>query len=136
MFNEEITCHLKRKDSDWKDCVITSESLDGNYCQVQNWKKFVYISIIHQSSFFERSTKYFHWGTKYCVAILWKRTNENVPWKKISWHVLQIAKAHFSCTIWLMISQKIIMLYTFLHHGGGCMYQKSQQTRDTEEIVY
>ena len=30
------------------------------------------------------------------------------PWRKINWHVLQIAKAHFSYAIWFMISEKNI----------------------------
>ena len=45
----------------------------------------------------------------------------------------QIAKAHFSYTIWLMISEKSIMAYTFLHYGGE-RTQKSQQTRHTKKI--
>ena len=52
------------------------------------------------------------------------------------WHVLQIGKGHFSYKIWLMISEKNIMAYTFLHHGDAHMYQKSQQTRHIEKIVY
>ena len=47
----------------------------------------------------------------------------------------QIAKAHFSYTIWLMISEKSIMAYTFLHHGGERMYQKSQQARHTKKFL-
>ena len=29
----------------WKGCLIRSERLDTNYCQVQGWKSFVYVSI-------------------------------------------------------------------------------------------
>ena len=65
----------------------------------------------------------FERGTKYCrVAILWKGTNWKFIflWRKINWYGLQIAKRHFSYTIWLMISEKSIMVYTFLHHGDAC----------------
>ena len=27
------------------------------------------------------------------------------------------------------------MVYTFLHHGGACMYQESQQTRHTKKTL-
>ena len=62
----------------------------------------------------------FERGKKYCrAAILWKGTNWKFIflWRKINWYGLQIAKRHFSYTIWLMISEKSIMVYTFLHHG-------------------
>ena len=39
-------------------------------------------------------------------------------------------------SICLTISEKSIMAYTFLHHGGARMCQKSQQTRHTKKIVY
>ena len=54
----------------------------------------------------------------------------------LNWYGLQIAKRHFSYKIWLMISEKSIMVYTFLHHGDALTYQNSQQTRHTEKIVY
>ena len=65
---------------------------------------------------FERGTKYRR------VAILWKGTNWKFIflWRNISWYGLKIAKRHFSYTIWLMISEKSIMVYTFLHHGDAC----------------
>ena len=65
----------------------------------------------------------FERGKKYCrVAILWKGTNWKFIflWRKINWYGLQIAKRHFSYTIWLMISEKSIMVYTFLQHGDAC----------------
>ena len=60
----------------------------------------------------------FERGKKYCrAAILWKGTNWKFIflWRKINWYGLQIAKRHFSYTIWL-ISEKSIIVYTFLHH--------------------
>ena len=81
-------------------------------------KKIAHIFIIHQSSF-EKGHTVLPLGTKYCVAILWKSSNWKFvfSWRKINWYVLQIAKAYFSYTIWLMISEKSIVAYTFLHHG-------------------
>ena len=81
----------------------------------------------------------FERGKKYCrAAILWKGTNWKFIflWRKINWYGLQIAKRHFSYTIWLMISEKSIMVYLFLHHSDARMYQMSQQARHTERIVY
>ena len=51
------------------------------------------------------------------------------PWRKINWHVLQIAKAkaHFRYTVFFMISEKNITRCTFLHHFYTSMHQKSQQ---------
>ena len=37
--------HSAFKKDTWKDCVIRSERLDTNHCQVQGWKNFVYVSI-------------------------------------------------------------------------------------------
>ena len=56
----------------------------------------------------------------YRVAILWKGTNWKFIflWRKIKWYGLQIAKRHFSYSIWLMISEKSVMVYTFLHHAA------------------
>ena len=67
----------------------------------------------------------FERGTKYCcVAILWKGTNWKFIflWRKINWYGLQTAKRHFSYTIWLMISEKSIMVYTFFHHAWLCTH--------------
>ena len=33
----------------WKDCVITN--LDKNYYQIQDWKNFMQLFIMHQTSF-------------------------------------------------------------------------------------
>ena len=71
------------------------------------------VHFYHPVILFERGTQYC------CAAILWKGTNWKFIflWRKINWYGLQIAKRHFSYTIWLMISEKSIMVYTFLHHG-------------------
>ena len=81
----------------------------------------------------------FERGAKYCcVAILWNGTNWKFIflWRKINWYGLEIAKCHFSYTIWLMISEKSIMVYKILHHVDAPMYQESHKTRHTEKIVY
>ena len=81
---------------------------DTNYCQVQNWKKKLFI-------LFMSSTKY-SFGehemlcTKYHSAILQKGLNWKfyfLSWRKIYGYVLQIYKANFSNTIWFMISEKV-----------------------------
>ena len=116
IFNGEIICHLKRRLKrlcyyKWKAWykLLSSSGLK---------KKIAHIFIIHQSSF-EKGHTILPLGTKYCVAILWKSSNWKFvfSWRKINWYVLQIAKAYFSYTIWLMISEKSIVAYTFLHHG-------------------
>ena len=52
-FKEKVL--LKNNISLMKDkgCVITSESLDKNYCQIQGQKNFVHICIMYQTSFWE-----------------------------------------------------------------------------------
>ena len=65
-------------------------------------------------------------GTKYRakendgVAMLYKGTNWKFIflWRVINWHVLQIAKAHFRCSIWFMISLKSITRCSFLCRGA------------------
>ena len=80
---------------------------------------------------FERDTKYQNChGAPSCVAIVWKGKNWKFIflWRKINWHGLLIAKHHFGYTIWLMISEKSIMAYTFLHHGDqACTKRLSKQ---------
>ena len=69
IFNGEIIFHSKRIPY-WKGCVITNERHDVNYCQVQGWKEFMHVSVMHQTSF---------WGAQNmmhlndCVAILLKK---------------------------------------------------------------
>ena len=35
----------------WKGCTITNKKWDKNYCQILDWKNFVQIFIMHQTSF-------------------------------------------------------------------------------------
>ena len=56
------------------------------------------------------------------------------PWGEKNWHVLQIAKPHF--TIWFWISKKSITRYTFCHRGCARIYQKSQQARHVKKNVH
>ena len=81
---------------------------------------------------FERGTKYRR------VAILWKGTNWKFIflWRKINWYGLQIAKRHFSYTIWLMISEKSIMVYTFLHHGDACHVPKVSAKQGIQKKLF
>ena len=120
MFNGEITWHLKRRLKRLCHC---------------KWKAW-YIFIIHQFIFIWEGNKILPCSQG--SNTLWKGTNWKFIflWRKINWYGLQIAKSHFSYTIWLMISEKSMMVSTFLHHGDARMYQKSQQTRHTEKIVY
>ena len=70
----------------------------------------------------ERGTKYSHWTPSIVQQYSEKgRIKINC--------FIQIAKAHFSYTIyWLLVSEKSIMAHTFLHHGGACMSQMPKQT--------
>ena len=43
--NGEIMFHSAFKKGYWKSCVIRSEKHDTNYCKIQGWKNFVYVSI-------------------------------------------------------------------------------------------
>ena len=87
------------------------------------------LSVVHQT---------FFWGAWILcnVVILSERANWKFLfiWSKINCHVLQIAKAHFRCTIWFMISEKKFTRSTLLHLGGALMHQKSQQTRHTKNL--
>ena len=35
----------------WKGCIITNKKWNKNYCQILDWKNFVQIFIMHQTSF-------------------------------------------------------------------------------------
>ena len=133
----KIIFHFKKEA---EKIVTASERLDTNYCQVQDWKDiFARFSIIHKTSFcFE---KYDILCTKYCVAILsegkiWKFM---VPWRKISWHILQIAKVHFRDSIWFAVSEKNLIPTTvqgasFFTLVVRACTKKSQQTRHTKKL--
>ena len=56
-------------------------------------------------------------GTNWKFIFMWRKINCN-------WHVLQIPKAHFSYSIWLMISDKSIMLCYGVHVSSSwwCMH--------------
>ena len=134
MFNGEIIYHLKRRPK--RLCHYMWEAwhkLLSSLGLKKIWVHFYHPPVI----IFERGTKYCY-GVPSCVEILGKGTNWKFIflWRKINWHGLQIAKRHFSYTIWLMISEKSIAAYTFLHHDDAHIYQKSQQTRRTEKIAY
>ena len=97
------------------------------------WKAW-YIFIIHQLFYIWEGNKILPCSQG--SNTLWKGANWKFIflWRKINWYGLQIAKRHFNYTIWL-ISEKSIVVYTFLHHGDMCMYQQFRQTRLTEKIV-
>ena len=75
-----------------KDCVITSEKLDTNYCQVQDWKKSCAHFYHPPPAIYWEGQKILPLSTNFCVAILWKQTNWKFifPCRKINWYVLQI----------------------------------------------
>ena len=105
-------------------------------------KKKLHISIIRHQSSFRAVAPNIAIGlcTKHFVAIKEWMESLYFPEKKINWHGFQIAKVHFSYSIWLMIFEKSIMLcsmvYTFLLVVHACMYQECQQTRHTKKIIY
>ena len=43
--NGEIMFHSAFEKGYWKGCFIRSERIDTSYCQVQDWKDFIYVSI-------------------------------------------------------------------------------------------
>ena len=43
--NGETMFHSAFKKGYWKGCFIRSERIDTSYCQVQDWKDFIYVSI-------------------------------------------------------------------------------------------
>ena len=121
IFNGEIIYHLKRRPK--RLCHYMWEAwhkLSSSLGLKKMWVHFYHPPVI----IFERGTKYCY-GVPSCVEILGKGTNWKFIflWRKINWHGLQIAKRHFSYTIWLMISEKSIVAYTFLHHDDAHIYQ-------------
>ena len=117
MFNGEIICYLKR---DWKDCVITSEGLIQIIAKFRTEKKLCTFLSSTIPVILLRGGQY-----------SWKGTNWKFifPWRKTNWHVLQIAKVHFSYTIWIMISEKSIMAYMSLHHDGASHVPKGSANK-------
>ena len=75
-------------------------------------EKKLHISIIHHQSSFRAIAPNIAIGLGHQVFCSNKGSNWKfiIPWRKINWHVFQIAKGHFSYSIWLMISEKSIML--------------------------
>ena len=71
-------------------------------------KKKLHISIIRHQSSFRVVVPNIAIGFGHQIFCGNKGTNWNFifPWKKINWHVFQIANGHFSYPIWLMISEK------------------------------
>ena len=92
----------------------------------------MHISIIHQSSYLRGAQNI----TTGAAIIVYQYSEKEWIESLYFPHFLQIAKGHFSYTIWLMIPENSIIAYTFLHHGDARMYQKSQQARHTGKIVY
>ena len=98
----------------------------------------LHISLSSTKQPFKRGMKY----CARCVVILSKVTNWKlvVPWRKINWHVLQIAKAQFQvldlvCNFWKSITYDSAR-YTFLHLGGARMYQKVLANKTYKKLVY
>ena len=71
------------------------------------------------------STKYCHWiGCQVFCSNKGMNGKFIFPWRKINWHVFQIAKGHFSYSIWLMISEKSIIVCYGVHVSSSwwCMH--------------
>ena len=139
MFAESVhQCSIKfemqsviGKTGDWINCVTTSERFDTNYCQVRTENNLC---------MFLSSTKNIFLCAQNVVQQcpkkerIWKFL---FPWRKVNWHVLQTAKAHFKHSLVHMVSEKVYVVHiTFLDCVGAHMYQKSQQTRYAKEIVF
>ena len=116
-----------------KIVLLQAKGLIQIIFQVQDFKEIMHISIASHPFVWE-AHKILPLDSKYCVAIeySWKGTNWKFifPWKETNWYVLQMAKALFSYTIWLIISEKSIMVSCFFTMMVHAMYQKSQQTRN------
>ena len=99
--------------------VITNESLDTNYCKVQDCKIFVHVSIIkHKHPL--RGTH-----TKYCVVVLTLEMNNwkfMFPWRKVNWHVLQRAKVHFRYMIWFVLKKLLRGTQVHVSSLWWCMH--------------
>ena len=118
MLNGEIICHLKRRLKrlcyyKWKAWYTLSSS----------GLKNIYIFLSSTSQPFERvGAPPLNIVIEHQVLCSNKRTNWKFifPWKKANWYVLQIAKALFSYSICLMISDKSIMLCYGVHVSSSC----------------
>ena len=105
MFNGEIMFHSAFEKDTLKGCVIRSERLDTNYCWVQGWKSFVYVSI----------TKHPFKGHQILITktilLIWKR------------------KAHF-IQLHNLVHDFWKKKFTrcLFRHRGACMHQKSQRS--------
>ena len=100
-----------------KNCVITSEKLDTNYCQVHDWKKNC-AHFYHPSPGGAKNIAIEH--QFFCSNII--KTNELKVYISLQENKLVCFtnRIHFSYTIWLMISEKSIIVYTFLPYGEWC----------------
>ena len=84
-------------------------------------EKYLHISIIHRSTFWEgHHHLILSLGPKFCAAIKERIESLYFPEGKQIWYVLQIAKALFSYSICLMISDEIIMLCYALDVSLSC----------------
>ena len=121
MFNGEIIFHLK-----WIQKRLCYYKWKAWYKLLSSsgLKKF-YACFYYPPNSFLRGTKYR--ATKPLCSNNLKRNDWKFmfPWRKINWHVFQIAKARFRYTICFMISEKRITRCTYLHCGGVRMHQKS-----------
>ena len=99
MFYREI--YLYKKDTKKVVLLKVKERLDTNCCQVQCSKTFVHVSIMYQKP---------SWGDiKYKIILNIVHENDNLCSS-------ENGKAHFRYTIWFMISEKVIIRYTFLQN--------------------
>ena len=101
----------------WKGCVIESERCDTNYCQVQGWKSFVYVSI----------TKYPFEGHQ----IYWLR-KQLCSFEKRKAHFIQ--RHNLVHDFWKKISQGRCL---FLHRGAcTCTRSLSKACRKYRLVVF
>ena len=117
MFNGEIKCHLKRRLK--KIVLLQVKSLIQIIVKFRTEKKIVLIFIIHHQPSIEKGKKAIE-HQFLCSNTM--KTNELKVYISLQENKLVCFtnRVHFSNTIWLMISEKSIIVYTFLPYGEWC----------------
>ena len=120
MFNGEIMFHSAFEKYTWKGCVIESERCDTNYCQVQGWKSFVYVSITKHP--FDEGHQILITKT---IVLIWKWKAHFIQlhnlvhdfWKKISQGACFFTVVH-ACTRSLNETSRKCGLVVFIDEHG------------------
>ena len=111
MFNGEKICHLKRRLK--RLCYYKRMQVNGLiHIIVELMTKNICAHFYHPPVILLRRAP-LNIAIGHQVLCSNKGTNLKFifSWRKINWQVLQTAKAHFSYSTWLIISEKSIMLW-------------------------